>query len=147
MQTPRGRIAVPGLPGVGRLLQQIAATPPGDPYFFYPYLPMMPFLTARKDVSRYDIFTPEYTLPAQYHEACVSVMQHASWVVIDRHWTDPVFLKAVFPGMRNPRPPETRRFERALDRGFKLVATDGTFELRRRLAGDADPALCDRIAR
>ena len=147
LQTPRGRIAVRGLPGLGRLLQQIAATPPRDSYFFYPYISMMPFLTARKDVSHYDIFTPDYTLPSQYQKACISVMQHASWIVIDRQWTDPKFLKSVFPAMRNPRPPETRRFEQALDRGFELVATDGTFELRRRLAGDADPALCDRIAR
>jgi hypothetical protein len=147
VQTPRGRIAVPGLPGVGRLLQQIAATPPGDAYFFYPYLPMMPFLTARRDVSRYDIFTPDYTLPSQYQKACISVMQHASWVVIDRQWTDPKFLKALFPAIENPRPPETRRFERSLDSGFKLVATDGTFELRRRQAGGVGSALCDRIAR
>ena len=147
VQTPRGRIAVPGLPGVGRLLQQIAATPPGDSYFFYPYLPMMPFLTARKDVSRYDIFVPDYTLPFQYQKACISVVRHASWVVIDRRWTDPVFLKAVFPAMRNPRPPETRRFERALDRGFKLVATDGMYELRRRRAGGVGPILCDGIVR
>ena len=147
VQTPRGPIAVPGLPGVGRLLRQLAATPPGDTYFFYPYLPMMPFLTGRRDVSRYDIFVPDYTLPSQYQKACVSVMRQASWVVIDRQWTNPKFLKAVFPAMENPRPLEMRRFEQALDRGFKLVATDGMYELRRRRAGGVGPALCDGIVR
>jgi hypothetical protein len=146
IQTPRGRIGVIGLPGAGRLFAQIAETPRGDAYFFYPYMPMMPFLTGRRDVSRYDIFTPDYTLPSQYQKACISVMRHASWIVIDRHWTDPKTLKEMFPAMRNPRPPETRRFERALSRGFRVVATDGTFELGRRRTSGVDPGLCSGIA-
>ena len=129
------------------MLKQIAETPPGDAYFFYPFLPMMPFLTARRDVSRYDVFVPDYNPPAQYQKACVSVMRHASWVVIDRQWTDPKLLKQAFPAMRNPRPPETRQFERALNRGFKLVATDGVFELRHRRTSGVDPSLCAEIAR
>jgi len=147
VRTPRGEIAVVRQPGVGRLLSQIAETPPGDAYFFYPYLPMMPFLTAHRGVSRYDLFVPEFTLPAQYQKACVSVMRHASWLVIDRQWTDPRLLKQAFPGMQNPRPPETRQFEHALKRAFKLVATEGVFELRRRRTSGVDAGLCAEIAR
>ena len=147
VQTPRGRIAVRGLPGIGRLLRQIAATPRGDTYFFYPYSPMMPFLTGRVDVSRYDVFTPDYTLPSQYQKACISVMRHASWVVIDRQWIDPKFLKTVFPALQDPRPLETRRFQRALDDGFELVVTDGTFELLLRRTSGVNSGLCDDIAR
>ena len=32
------------------------------------------FLTAREHVSKYDIFVPGYTTPAQYREACQDVM-------------------------------------------------------------------------
>ena len=78
------------------LLARIAATPSGDAYFFYPYMLMLPFLTAREQVSKYDIFTPGYTLPSQYQDACISVMRHASWVVIDRRGTDPNVLKQRF---------------------------------------------------
>ena len=40
-----------------------------------------------EQVSKYDVFMPGYTLPSQYHDACLSVMGHASWVVIDRRRT------------------------------------------------------------
>ena len=91
--TPRGSVALFGQPGVPELLARIAATPSGDAYFFYPYLPMLPFLAAREQVSKYDVFIPGYTLPSQYQDACISVMRHASWVVIDRRLTDPKVLK------------------------------------------------------
>ena len=91
--TPRGSVAIFGAPGVSELLARIAATPSGDAYFFYPYLPMLPFLTAREQVSKYDFFMPGFTLPSQYQDACISVMRHASWVVIDRRMTDPKELK------------------------------------------------------
>jgi len=69
---PRGRVSlVPS--GALELVERIAATPSDDAYFFYPYMPMLPFLTARRHVSKYDVFTPDYTLPSQYQEACVSV--------------------------------------------------------------------------
>ena len=134
-----------GQPGVPELLARIAATPSGDAYFFYPYLSMLPFLTAREQVSKYDIFMPGYTLPSQYQDACISVMRHASWVVIDRRLTDPNVLKQMFPAMRDAEPQETKRFEQALDGGFELVAQEGTFELRRRREGISD-TVCAGIA-
>jgi hypothetical protein len=141
-QTPRGAVALIGQPGAADMLERVAGMPPGGSYFFYPYLPLMSFLTGREQVSKYDIFTPGYTLPSQYQEACGAVMQRANWIVIDRQWTDPVFLKKAFPAMQNPRPPETQAFEQALDRGFDLFAKAGTFELRHRNAS-AGIALCD----
>ena len=85
---PRGDITSP-VRGMRELAARIAATPPGDAYFFYPYDAMLPFLTARRHVSRYDIFVPGWTLPSQYQEACVSAMRGASWVVIDRGIDEP----------------------------------------------------------
>jgi hypothetical protein len=41
-------------------------------------------------------------------------------------------------------PPETRAFEQALDKGFELVAQEGTSELRRRRDGVND-MLCTGI--
>jgi hypothetical protein len=145
---PRGPVMfVPMLDPVGgrELAARIAATPPYDAYFFYPHDAMLPFLTGRRQVSRYDLLSPEYSLPAQYQEACVSVMRNASWVVIDRDWTSSRWLTAVFPHMRDSKPPETKKFEQALETGFELVAVAGKFELRRRV-GAIDDAVCAGIA-
>ena len=124
---------------------RLAALPSGDGYFFYPYMPMLPFLSAREHVSRYDIFIPGYTLPAQYQDACVSVMRHASWIVIDRKRLDPNFLKQLYPAMQDAQPRETREFERVLDSKFELAAQEGTFELRQRRE-DISDAVCASIA-
>jgi hypothetical protein len=144
--TPRGDVAPVGPyateVGVPELLARIAATPPGDPYFFYPYDAMLPFLTGREHVSSYDLFTPWYTTPAQYREACRSVLRQASWVVVDRTWTDRNNWKSIFPSMPEGMPQETIRFEQALYGAFDLTATDGTFELRHRREGVND-SMCD----
>src|SRR5262245_24891547 len=64
--TPRGRVTLLNNNGARELIARIAAAPPSDRYFFYPYMPMLTFLTARQDVSKYDIFIPNYTTPSQY---------------------------------------------------------------------------------
>jgi hypothetical protein len=143
--TPRGRVAFIRMPEAPALLARIAATPSGDAYFFYPYVPMLSFLTAREQVSKYDIFQFGYTTPSQYQDACLSVMRGATWVVIDRDLTDPAVLQRTWPAMPNTLPPETRAFEQALDKGFELVAQEGTSELRRRRDGVND-MLCTGIA-
>jgi hypothetical protein len=149
VSTPRGGVrpfekftAQRGLP---ELLAAIAATPPGDAYFFYPYDAMLPFLTGRKHVSKYDILTPVYTTPAQYEEACRSVIRDASWVVVDRYWNDYNSWKNLFPSMPYAKPRETAQFEQALDSAFELTPNTGTFELRRRRQGVSD-SVCDGIA-
>jgi hypothetical protein len=47
--------------------------------------------------------------------------------------------------MRDAEPPETRRFELALQSGFEFVARDGPFELRRR-AKAVNETVCASIA-
>jgi hypothetical protein len=144
VSTPRGEVAFFSQAGAPEMLSRIAATPSGDDYFFYPYIPLLPFLAARDHASRNDIFMPGYTLPSQYRDACVSIVRHASWVVVDRNWTDPIILKRVWPAMENVKPRETAAFEHALEAGFEFVALEGSFELRHRRAGITD-SVCSTI--
>jgi hypothetical protein len=144
--TPRGEVAFYKLDGASQMLARIAALPAGDKWFFYATIPMMPFLAGRQDVSKYDILTPEYSSPAQWQEACESVMRRADWVVIDRRGIDPAELKHGFPSMRDPQPPETRAFELALDSNFGFVARDGIYELRHRRDG-VDDSVCAGVAK
>ena len=136
---PRGRVTL--VPGERELAERIAATPADDAYFFYPWMPMLPFLTAHRHVSKYDIFTPHYTLPSQYKEACISTIRSASWV--DQDW--PEELPTFAPALRGPEPRETKRFEQALEKGFKSVAWYGGYELRRRVPA-VDESVCAGIA-
>ncbi len=143
--TPRGDAIFVEAPGIRHLLARIGATSPHEAFFFYPYMQMLPFLAEREQVSKYDLFIPGYTLPSQYRDACLAVLERADWVVVDRLWMDPKTWKLAFPAMRDPRPLETAEFERALDDGFVLVSRDETFELRRRRNGASD-ALCAGLA-
>ncbi len=142
--TPRGVVKFARPSGIVPLMARIAASPPGDTYFFYPYMAMMPFLTAREQVSKYDVFTPGYSSPLQYQDACLSVMRRATWVVIDRNWTNLDVLKGTFPSMQIAQPPETKAFEQALDKGFELSAQYQSFELRRR-RDDVNDKICSGI--
>jgi hypothetical protein len=150
VSTPRGDVQFFQLPGQAevreKVLTRIAALPPQDSIFFYPYMPMMPFLAGRNHAAKYDIFLPWYTLPSQYHDACLSVTRHASWLVIDHAWLGPGKWKEVFPAMPLAEPRETMEFEQALDRAFEFVAQDGEFELRRRRK-DASEAVCTGSAK
>jgi hypothetical protein len=144
VETPRGRARFLN-DEMRELVARIAAAPSLDPYFFYPRMTMLPFLTAREQVSKYESFTPSFTSPSQYQEACISALRHALWLVIDRSWTDPNFLRVSYPAIRDAEPPETRRFELALQSGFEFVARDGPFELRRR-AKAVNETVCAGIA-
>jgi hypothetical protein len=130
--TPRGTVTLPD-DGTREMMAQIAAAPSSDRYFFYPRLEMLPFLTAREHASKYNVFSPGFTSPSQYQEACISALRYAAWLVIDRNWTDPVFLRASYPTIGDAEPPETKKFERALHSAFDFVAQDGAFELRQRV--------------
>lgn len=143
---PRGGMAFFGLDGAPQMLARIAALPRGDGWFFYSFIPLMPFLSEREHVAQYDILTPGYSLPSQYQEACKSLMRHANWVVIDRRGTEPAELKYNFPMLQDPQPPETRAFEQVLDSSFAFVARDGNYELRHRRA-PADNSVCAGVAR
>ena len=151
--TAQGRV-VPGGdlqadPRVARdfaaLVARIAEVSPAETFFFYPFCPMLPYLTARRHVAAIDVMTPGYTTAAEYRETCVRVVREARWVVIERNWSDPSFLHRIFPRIRDPDPPEKRGFEAALRQAFAGVAqTSTTFELRAR-STNASVALCDRV--
>jgi hypothetical protein len=146
VMTPRGRVTFLDN-GTRELMARIATAPSSDRYFFYPRMAMLPFLTAREHVSKYDLFSPGFTSPSQYQEACISALRNASWLFIDRNWTAPNFVKLrlYYPAMRDTEPPETKRFEQALQTGFELAARDGAFELRRRVK-TVDETVCKGIA-
>jgi hypothetical protein len=146
VDTPRGRVTFL-YEGSQELIARIAATPASDRYFFYPRMMMLPFLTGREHVSKYDLFAPGFTSSSQYQEACISVLRHASWLVIDRNWTAANFerLRLYYPAMQEAAPPEMERFELALQSGFEFVARDGALELRRRVK-TVDETACASIA-
>jgi hypothetical protein len=144
--TPRGRVTLL-YEGTQKLLSRIVAAPSSDRYFFYPNMPMLPFLTGREQLSKYDILYPGWTTPSQYQDACISVLRHASWLVIDRNWTAPSFetLRLSYPAMPDAALAKTERFELALQGAFEFVARDGPLELRRRVK-TADETVCRGIA-
>jgi hypothetical protein len=130
--------------GTRETVTWLTAAPAQDKFFFYPYLQMLPYLVQRTQVSRYDVFVPHYTTPAQYQEACLDVMRQASWVVIDRKWTEnPIYFKGL--GVHGPLPPEFGRFEKVLDEGFEPVERFGVIEIRKRRK-QASEAACAGIS-
>lgn len=136
-----GSVDDSGIPAWRKLT---ALTEPGSKILFYPYMPLLPFLSAREHVAKYDIFVPEYTLPSQYRSACVDTMRDAKWALIGRYWSDPGKLRKAFPSMKNPEPMERRQFEEVINKGFTLVASSGSYELRMRTDA-ATPDLCTSI--
>jgi hypothetical protein len=105
---------------------------------------MLPFLSGRRQVSKYEIFVPGYTTPAQYQEACLSVIRQASWVVVNRVRADDRVVTLLFPEIKNAHPREKRSFEHALDRAFAPDTQEGPFELRRR-RNDVSDIVCAGI--
>jgi hypothetical protein len=144
VSTPRGNVAIPFNDGTSELIQNLAATPSQATFFFYPYMPMTPFLVAREHVSKYDIFVPGYTTPAQYQEACLSAVQRASRVVIDRRFSDYDYWKKGYPSMPKAEPMESSRFQKILDSAFTQATRIGDYEIRRRREGISDN-ICDGI--
>lgn len=118
--------------GTAQLVAHLSAMPVAQKVFFYPYDPVLPFLTGKVHPARLDILVPEYSTPTQYRDTCVEVMQSTDWVVFDRKISEPAFYRAVFPAMRNPSPPEKRAFEDAVFAGFRIEQQIGDFLLLRR---------------
>jgi hypothetical protein len=146
VETPRGEVTYRDPEATAnerKIMTWMTAAPAQDKFFFYPYVQMLPFLVRRTQVSRYDVFLPQYTTPAQYHEACLDVMRQASWVVRDRRWEDPIFRQAV--GVQGPLPPESGRFEKVLDEGFEPIERFGVIEIRKRRE-QASEAACAGIS-
>ena len=133
------------LEAVAALVRVIERTPPADGFFFYPHSPMLPYLTAREHVAPIAVMLPGHTTAEQYREVCLRVIRNARWIVIDRSWTDPLFLQETFPSMRVFDPPEMREFEAAMRGVFDdVVHTSAIFEVRRRSRPVPD-STCSRI--
>ncbi len=127
------------------LMLAIDRAPSGSVFFFYPYDPLLPYLTGRRHAAAIDVMLPGYTTAEQFRNTCVRVGAEAQWVVIDRQWSDPEFLQSVFPAMRYPNALEKSEFESVLRAGFDdIVYESGRFELRKR-SGRAPAERCDRI--
>jgi len=93
--TPAGPIAIVGDHDAGsQIVQAILRRPQTDTFLFYPYMPLMSFLVQRAHASKFDIFVPGYTPPAQYADACISSERTAKWLVIDKLWVSPAHWKA-----------------------------------------------------
>jgi hypothetical protein len=137
--TPAGPVSLIGDPdGAQKIFRAVLQRPQVDRFFFYPYMPLIPFLLQRQHASKIDIFVPVYTPPAQYYDACLSIERNANWLVIDKLWASPAHWKQAFPAMRDSAPSETRAFEAALDRDFTPVIEAGRFELRGRRPSATD---------
>lgn len=145
ISTARGKAVFLAHDGVAEIQSAISATSSGDSIFFYPYIPMLPFLFAREQASKYDVFVPWYTTPAQYHDACLSIVRRTPWVVIDRKFLDYRYWRQTYPSMPKTQPPEAIQFEKMLDRSFVPVTTKGDFEFRRRREG-INSSVCDLTA-
>ena len=127
------------------LMFQIDHVPSDGAFFFYPYSPLLPYLTGRRHAAAIDLMVPGYTSAEQFRNACARVAAEAQWVVVDRQWSDPNFLRRIFPAMRHPDPAEKTEFEALLLSGFaEIVFASGRFELRKR-SGPGLAARCDRI--
>ena len=145
-ETPAGRVAFIDNGGETQaIIGRLASLPAADRVFFYPYSPMLPFLTGRQQVSRFDLMTPSYTTPAQFEEICRSVTAGADWVVFDHFWADPQQLRLIYPSIPDASPPEVRRFEAILAAGFEPHARQGRYELRKRSPG-APAGGCDGLS-
>ena len=135
----------PWIDDLAALVAHVDGAPRGDGFFFYPYSPMLPYLTGRHHVSAFDVMAPGYTTAEQFRDTCRRIVHKAQWVVIERMWLDPQVLTGTFPAMRDPNPPERQSFEAVLKMTFADVVHASTyFELRHRM-GNADETLCDTI--
>ena len=141
VSTPRGDVIFT-VPGARELVARIASTPSGARYFFYPTEELLPFLTARPQVGRFDRLMPNYNTPTQYLDTCLSVMRDAQWLVFAN--LDAAGWRAVYPAMSDPDTKERLQFERVLTSASEFVERDGWFELRRRVPG-LDESACSTI--
>ena len=132
----------PWIDAVAALVPHVERAPRDDAYFFYPYSPMLPYLTGRRHVAPLDVMVPGYTTAEQYRDVCLRVVRDAQWIVLDRTWMDAGVLRSVFPSLRDPDPPEKRALEAALEGAFdKVVHAWRGMELRGR-AGAPSGAAC-----
>ena len=133
--TAAGKVRFVHAYGEPELLKRIATIESDRRFLFYPYDPMLEFLTGREHVASFDVFLPQYTTPAQYADVCVQTVRHADWVVIDRNLASSN-IRYMLPAISNPQPPEKVLFDRAIESNFALVNRYGNYELWKRQRSD-----------
>jgi len=138
--TRAGTVQIIPRNGTAEIIARLNGLPPTDTVFYYPYDPLLPFLTKPHHPATLDVLVPQYSTPEQYRQSCLEVMTRAQWVVFDAAVTKPSFYRTVFPAMTTPSPPEKLRLEDAVHRGFVLTGRYGEFELWRK--AHTDIALC-----
>ena len=138
IKTLAGPVKIMRDDGTAELLDRLQELPAGDRVFFYPYDPVLPFLSGRRHPVTLDLFVPQYTTASQYHDSCLQVMRNAEWVVFDSEISQPSFYRVIFPSMSNPSPPEKTSFEAALKKGFAIEHQYGGFQVLRRRTASAD---------
>ncbi len=139
--TARGEAMFVTSPASPMLITRLAEESASEQIFFYPYMPMVPYLTGRRQVSRYDVFTPFYTTDLQYQETCTQILREASLVVVDWGWADMAFLHIVYPAMPDGGTAAKDALEAALHSRFTSIWRSGSFEILRRTtdANEAGP--------
>lgn len=137
--TERGYVAF-AEDGAAELVSQVGLEPAGDNFFFYPYMPMLSYLTGREQASRYELFLPYYTTADQYSESCKAVLGDVSVVVVNAEWTDQRFLRRLFPTMKEAKLAEKEEFDAVLRSGFAPYWQAGAFQMLRRVKDVPDRA-------
>lgn len=143
-ETHAGRVLDVTQDGVLGLIDRLNTLQPQDSVYFYPYDPLLPFLTGRRHPARYDILLPQYSTPSQYNETCLEVMAKAQWVVFDLGVSRPSYYRETFPAISDPSPQEKVAFEAALHEGFVVDARYGVYQLLRRSRATAQ--MCNNPA-
>ena len=134
--TTRGAVAFRE-DGAAAVVTRLAAEPEGERVFFYPYVPMLPYLTGRQQVSKYDVFTPFYTTDQQYAEACADVLREAPLALVDWRYADLDRLRTIYPAMPVGPTAAKDALEAMLRSKFTSIWRHGSFELLRRTGMDA----------
>ncbi len=132
--------------GGNDMLRFINKTSKKDGFFFYPYLPLMPFLTKRDQIAPVDIFVPGYTYPSQYRDSCFAAVQRANWVITGEQFQNPSVWKLSFPAMQDANPPEVQLLSHAIRDNFIHVKHYGIFDVWHRRERTKNYTSCKRIA-
>jgi hypothetical protein len=107
-------------------------------------MPLLPYLTAKKQISKYDVFIPYYTTEEQYRETCNNVIEEASLIVVNTNWVDQDFLRKIFPAMQNEKDVYKEKFDGVLRRWFTLAWQSEPFQILRRTTESPEGA-CSKV--
>ncbi|MBV9753102.1 MAG: hypothetical protein JO188_11320 [Hyphomicrobiales bacterium] len=129
--TPRGDVALRE-DGAADLVDQLNSDSAST--FFYPYMPMLPYLTAKEQAAKYDVFVPHYTTAEQYRETCAEITAGASVIVLNTLWDNEDFLRKVFPSMTAREDQSKKGFDEAIRKEFTPAWEGGQFQILHRIS-------------